>query len=111
LAAAALDGTVGVWAADTGRPVFAPVQEPRAPTSLVFSPDGRRLAGACTDGLVHLWDADRGDRLLTLRGLGPPGTGHYGFTARVAFSRDGSRLAANDWDGTVTIWDASPPGP
>ena len=97
------------WAVDTGRPFFDAVQEPRAPTGLMFSPDGRRLGRRGTDGLAHLWDADRGDRLLTLRGLGPPGSGHYGFTARVAFSPDGSRLAANDWDGTITIWDAGNP--
>jgi WD40 repeat protein len=108
LAAAATDGVVRAWAADTGRPLFDAVKEPRAPSGLAFSPDGRRLAGAGTDGLVHLWDADRGDRLLTLRGLGRPGTGHFGFTARVAFSPDGSRLAANDWDGTITVWDAGP---
>jgi WD40 repeat protein len=63
------------------------------------------VAGTGFDGLVRLWDADTGQTALTLRGLGPPGSGHYNLTARVVFGPDGRRLAANDWEGTVTIWD------
>jgi WD40 repeat protein/tRNA A-37 threonylcarbamoyl transferase component Bud32 len=106
LAAAGVDNTVHVWDANTGQPDFAPIRDSRPATGLAFSPDGRRLAATSMDGLVRLWDAQNGERLLTLRGLGPPGTGHYGFTARVAFSPDGNRIVANDWDGTVTIWDS-----
>ncbi len=112
--AAGIDGTLRLWDTATGRAIFAPVQDSRPSTGITFSPDGTRIAAAAMDGLVRLWDANRGEQLLTLRGLGPPGSGHYGFTARVAFSPDGTRLAANNWDGTVTIWDAqgSPlPGP
>ncbi len=43
---------------------------------------------------------------LRVEGAGRPGTGHYGFNARVVFSPDGRFLAANEWDATVTIWDA-----
>ena len=60
------------------------------------------------DGIVRLWDVEHGTELLTLRGLGEPGTGHYGFGPRVTFSPDGASLASNDWDGTVTIFNTTP---
>jgi WD40 repeat protein/serine/threonine protein kinase len=107
LASVGLDHTLQVVNAHTGRAVFPAATDSGSPTSVIFSPDGRRLAVAGMDGIVRLWDAANGNAFQSLRGFGPPGGGHYGFTARLAFSPDGSRLASNDWDGTVTIWDST----
>ena len=70
-------------------------------TSLVFSPEGRRLVSADEDGVVKLWDTSTGLEVLTLRG-------HAGVIRGVAFSPDARLLAAAGDDGTITIWDGTP---
>jgi WD40 repeat protein/serine/threonine protein kinase len=105
LAAVGLDGSVRVWEVAGWRPCYDSITTTATLTAVTFSPDSRRLVAAGMDDLVRIWDASTGNELLVLRRLGRPGSGHYGFSARLAFSPDGRCLASNGWDGTVTIWD------
>jgi WD40 repeat protein/serine/threonine protein kinase len=68
--------------------------------SVVFSPDGTRLATASEDGTVKVWDAANGRVIRNLEG-------HKGFVVNVAFSPDGKQLASASFDRTVKLWDVA----
>ena len=102
-----------VWDAQTGQELLS---LKGGAYSLVFSPDGKRLASVrgirdnirrgYISGEVKVWDAQTGQELLALQGAG----------LNVAFSPDGKRLASGrgTWDdtkqtdvaGEVKVWDA-----
>jgi WD40 repeat protein len=67
---------------------------------LSWGPEGKRLAGACSDGEVKVWDVATGEVVLRLRG-------HTGRVARACFSPDGRRITSAGLDGTVKVWDAA----
>jgi serine/threonine protein kinase len=48
------------WDAQSGQPIGNPLFHPHKVTSLVFSPDGKRLATGSTDGIVRIWDSASG---------------------------------------------------
>jgi WD40 repeat protein len=68
--------------------------------SVVFSPDGSRLASGLEDTTVRVWDVQTGRCQHTLEG-------HSDWVSSVVFSPDGSRLASGSWDTTVRVWDVT----
>jgi hypothetical protein len=91
--------TVKVWNAGTGKELLS-IQGGSfyygGARSVVFSPDGKRLAGAFSDHTVKVWDAQAGHELFTLKG-------HSAAVIGVSFSPDGTRLASASGDKTVKV--------
>jgi WD40 repeat protein/serine/threonine protein kinase len=88
---------VKVWDTQTGKELISHKVSSR---KVVFSPDGKQLACALSDGTVKVWDAHTGKELLSQKG---------GRGSVVAFSSDGKRLVTGCRAGAgedVKVWDA-----
>ena len=95
-----------VWNATTGQRVVVLDEAP--PTgeftyglhrrSVLFNPDGRRIALGTSRGSVLVSDADTGRMLTTMEG-------HDSAVIALAFSPDGSRIVSGSDDSTARIWD------
>src|SRR5262249_23879769 len=93
---------------------------PASAYSLVFSPDGKQLAGIGPAGTVNLWDLQV-KKATTLGSHGKTGwavtfssdgktlaSGSNGKTGwAVAFSSDGKTLASGGSDRTARLWDVA----
>lgn len=67
--------------------------------SVVFSPDGTKLASASKDHTVHLWDVQSGTA------IGSALEGHSDVVWCVMFSPDSIKLASASKDCTIYLWD------
>ncbi len=92
------NGLVALWDLETGKLLrYLDPQRRRAVDRVVYSPDYHRIAGACKDGNVYIWDAVSGETQLVL--------GHADGVAHAIFTPDGRRIATAS-GGVVKLWDA-----
>jgi eukaryotic-like serine/threonine-protein kinase len=103
IASASRDGTVKVWGSAINGQIMPLNGWPGPPFStVVFSPDGRRIAGSSNRILgILVWDGTTGQETLALQGHGG-----------VAFSPDGQRIVAGSFDRAAKmhlakLWDAA----
>lgn len=64
---------------------------------VAFSPDGKRIVTGSEDMTAKVWDAEKGQEILSLKG-------HTSPVVSVAFSPDGERAFAWDKEGKVLAW-------
>lgn len=107
IAAGTGNGAVAVWKADTGRQLWCQPGHDQAVSSVVYSPDGKRLysAGGAffnppKHGDIKVWDADTGRVLQTL--VTTPAA-LFG----IACDGDGLRLVGCGADRLLKVWDAA----
>jgi WD40 repeat protein/tRNA A-37 threonylcarbamoyl transferase component Bud32 len=99
--------TLKVWDARTGHAVGEIGRDVDHIWAITFSPDGRRLATASSDGTIQVWAWDPArltemqEPVLTLTAAAVAGKGE-----RVAFGADSLRLAAGGEEHTIKVWDA-----
>jgi len=72
--------------------------------ALAFSPDGRTLATAASDGSARIGDAGTGAEMVRL-------AGHTDAVNGLSFSPDGRWIATGSEDGSTRIWDAATGAP
>jgi WD40 repeat protein len=96
------DHTVRLWDVSKGK-AMGELEAPEMICSLLYSPDGTRLAGISRDS-VRIWDVPARSEALTLRGA-PQRHWDPPFNPRLAFSPDGARLASTNWDESISVWE------
>jgi WD40 repeat protein/serine/threonine protein kinase len=98
IATASFDGRVGLWDAETGKPVTSIEAHPNWATALRYAIDGSTIISGSEDSSIKIWNASDGSHAGTL-------LGHRGKIYELACSPDGQRVLSSSFDKTVKLWD------
>ena len=104
LAAGLDNGRVELWEVEAGERVGTLRHGDWGWATVVFSPDGTRLASGSPEQVIKLWDVE-GRRVVGTWEV-PRGT-EWNWDVSVDFSPDGSRLVSGFQDRTVRLWDVA----
>jgi len=89
---------VKLWQRQPEAPQFVLGNEPAI--TLAVSPDGRWIATAGKDNVIHIWDASNGKPAKEL-------TGHTAAVNALKFSPDSAKLLSGSADKTLRLWDVA----
>jgi WD40 repeat protein len=102
--AGCLQHQVRIWDTETGAELRTLQAHTGTVSAVAYSPDGRWLASAGTDTMIHLWDAATGALARSLAGHTLP-------VASLAFAPDSRTLASGSFDNVVRLWDTASGAP
>ncbi|HWX22821.1 MAG TPA: WD40 repeat domain-containing serine/threonine-protein kinase [Candidatus Binatia bacterium] len=92
-----LDSTIEIRDVESGQTIAAwPCPAPV--DAIAWSPEGKRLATACNEHRIYIWDAETGKKLAQLDGTGQR-------IMNVAFNHAGNLLASSSFEGQYRFWD------
>ena len=100
LAVAGDDQAVHVWTtADWNHRTLNDFTRNDTVAQLAFHPDNKKLATACVDGRLRVWDVSTGNVKQVFRG-------HTGEIMGVRWQHGGKQLVSAGYDKSIRIWDA-----
>lgn len=97
---AALDGSMRIWEAESGRLLTDVRVHAGRIEHAVFDPSGTRVLTASVDGTARVSDAATGAALLLLQG-------HEGAVQQAIYSHDGRLIMTSSKDGSARVWNAA----
>ncbi len=96
------DYTLRLWDGYDLEPVATSPGHTEMVRSVVFSPDGARIATTGVDHSVRVWNGRNGEPLISLR------AGNLTPFTQAVFTPDGNTIVSGDEAGTIIAWRAKP---
>ena len=95
--------SIYVWDVSTGRRILGPLKGHMnfRFTTIVYSPDGRRILSGSGGGTVTVWDSTTGEILFG------PFTAHYNIIQSISFHPSGETFVTGSFDNSLIIWGAN----
>ncbi|VTR97370.1 WD40 repeat domain-containing protein [Tuwongella immobilis] len=105
LVAGGADGIARAWRISP-EDSYRSLNHPNIVDCLAFSPDGKQIVTGCHDGLVRIWDAEKGQVVKEIKA-------HLNATMQpevvygVAWSPDGKQVVSASFDRSLKLWDVA----
>jgi len=95
-----------LWDAATGKEMGRIYGSNSRIRSLAFTPDGKTLAAASSDGRILLWDLATSKEKLCITAHPDNIDSSFRSSPGIAFGNDGQTLVSASTDRTIRLWDA-----